>query len=66
MLRPATIPLPAAYEDDLTVVFVVKDVFSARTFFFSAPDASDMHSLWVLEFFESARFYAVIASVAET
>ncbi|MGA2966387.1 MAG: hypothetical protein ABSD64_09250 [Terriglobales bacterium] len=65
-MHPSTFPLPAAYQDDLTEVFVVPSVFSAHAFFFSGTDASDMHSLWVLEFFESARFYAMIASVGRT
>ncbi len=62
-LSPGTLPLPTAYQDDLTAVFVVPHVFSARAFFFTGSDAADMHSLWVLDFFESARFYAVITSV---
>ncbi|MGO9404750.1 MAG: hypothetical protein ACLPVW_14905 [Terriglobales bacterium] len=60
-LRPATLPLPTAFQDDLSAILVVPGVFSAHAVFFSGSDASDMHSLWVLEFFENVRYYAVIA-----
>jgi hypothetical protein len=64
-LHPATIPVPAEYENCLTGVFVVPDVFSAHACFFNSSDDVEMHSLWVLKFLENARFYAVISNVGE-
>lgn len=61
-LIPPTCPPPTGFQDDFTPVYVVQHVFGAWALFFSEPEASDMHSLWVLEFLENVRFDAVIAA----
>lgn len=59
ILRPAELPLPKAFFDDLTTIFTVPHVFAARAAFTCAKE-DKMHSLWVLEFLDSTSFYGFI------
>jgi len=64
-LQPAGPPLPTAYQNGLTALLTIPEIFSAKAFFADSGADSEVHSVWVLEFFGTVRFYALVERAGE-